>query len=100
MINLENNCGIDVERVDEKIKRIQNKFLNDKEIKYVGDDIKGITKIWSVKESTYKVEGETIPLAKINVIRKDDNFFKSEINNKSYFLRTVDLNGHVVSFTT
>ena len=43
MINLENNCGIDIERVDEKIKRIQNKFLNDKEIKYVGDDIKGIT---------------------------------------------------------
>ena len=36
----------------------------------------------------------------INVIRKDDNFFKSEINNKSYFVRTVDLNGHVVSFTT
>lgn len=100
MINLVNNCGIDVERVDEKIKRIRNKFLNDKEMKYVGDDTKVITKIWSVKESTYKVEGETIPLAKINVIRKDDNLFKSEIDNRTYFLRTIDLNGHVVSFTT
>lgn len=100
MINLKNNCGIDVERVDEKIKRIQNKFLNDKEMKYVSNDIKDITKIWSVKESTYKVEGETIPLTKINVIKKGDNFFKSEINNKSYSVRTIDLNGHVVSFTT
>ncbi|MAD59008.1 MAG: hypothetical protein CMB81_01580 [Flammeovirgaceae bacterium] len=100
MINLENNCGVDVERVDKKIRRIQNKFLNNKEMKYVGDDIKGITKIWSVKESSYKVGGETIPLNKINVKREGDNLFKSEVGNKSYSLNTIELNGHVISYTT
>ena len=99
MINLKNNCGVDIERVVEKIRRIKNKFLNDKEMKYVRDDIKDITKIWSVKESTYKVEGESVPLAKINVTRNDDDLFKSEIDNRTYSLKTIDLNGHVISFT-
>ena len=100
MINLENNCGVDVERVDEKIRRIQNKFLNDKEVKYVGDDIKDITKIWSVKESSYKVLGETTPLNKINVTREGYNLFKSKVNNRKYLLKTYELNGHVISYTT
>jgi phosphopantetheinyl transferase len=69
-------------------------------MKYVGDDIKGITKIWSVKESSYKVGGETIPLNKINVKREGDNLFKSEVGNKSYSLNTIELNGHVISYTT
>ena len=41
----------------------------------------------------------SVPLAKINVTRNDDDLFKSEIDNRTYSLKTIDLNGHVISFT-
>ena len=59
-------CGVDIERIDNKVRKIKSKFLTENEEKKIGDNLKKLVEYWSIKESTYKVEGKTIPLKKIN----------------------------------
>jgi phosphopantetheinyl transferase len=52
-------CGIDLQHVTEKVLRIKNKFY-DAEADAPADDelINCITKVWSIKEAIYKVNGD------------------------------------------
>ena len=99
MINLKNKCGVDIERIDKKIKKVKDKFLNDNEKKF---SIKNneITAIWSVKESSYKVEGDTIPLKEIYVRKVKNNLYESRIHDREYRVETIEFEGHILSFTT
>ena len=66
-------CGVDIERIDNKVRKIKSKFLTENEEKKIGDNLKKLVEYWTIKESTYKVEGKTIPLKKINVNAQDQN---------------------------
>ena len=50
--------GIDVEYVGEKILRIKEKFLRDRELEFAGEDLVKGTIYWCAKESLYKFYGE------------------------------------------
>ena len=56
MINLENPCGIDLERPRQKMLSIQDRFLHKSEAKYK-DNLENICKIWCAKEVIYKIYG-------------------------------------------
>ncbi|MDQ3292432.1 MAG: 4'-phosphopantetheinyl transferase superfamily protein [Bacteroidota bacterium] len=50
--------GIDIERIQSKVSRIQDKFLNPEEKSAIGNDLAKLTIAWSAKESLYKLYGK------------------------------------------
>ena len=93
-------CGVDIERIDNKVRKIKSKFLTENEEKKIGDNLKKLVEYWSIKESTYKVEGKTIPLKKINVNQKSKNLYVSLVNGKNFKLSVLEIDNHILSYTT
>ncbi len=56
MIHLHNPCGIDLERARNKLIKIQDKFINEREIEY-RDNLQKLCAIWCGKEVLYKIYG-------------------------------------------
>ncbi|MBU2912726.1 4'-phosphopantetheinyl transferase family protein [Reichenbachiella agariperforans] len=57
LINLDEPCGIDLERPREQLQRTKHKFLNPSELKACGDDLHKLCIYWCTKESIYKMHG-------------------------------------------
>ena len=93
-------CGVDIERIDNKVRKIKSKFLTENEEKKIGDNLKKLVEYWSIKESTYKVEGKTIPLKKINVNQKSNSLYESFTNGKNFKLSVLEIDNHILSYTT
>ena len=93
-------CGVDIERINNKVKKIKSKFLTENEEKKIGDNLKKLVEYWSIKESTYKVEGKTIPLKKINVNQKSKSHYESFANGKNFKLSVLEIDNHILSYTT
>lgn len=67
--------GFDIELVDEKVKRIKNKFLSDEELQLVNglvgsDYLKILTLFWSCKEALFKWYGKGSVDFKKNILLK------------------------------
>lgn len=56
LIDLENEVGIDIEPVTEKIIRLGPKFLSEEEAKWA-NTARWITLLWAAKEALYKLHG-------------------------------------------
>ena len=95
----EKNCGIDIEKIDGKIEKIKSKFLSDEELKITKNDIIELTKYWSIKESTYKLKGSTVPLKKIKIKKISENYFESFIEGEQFEISTMEIDKHILSFT-
>tara|TARA_B100001109_G_scaffold115226_1_gene93894 strand:- start:1904 stop:2503 length:600 start_codon:yes stop_codon:yes gene_type:complete len=93
-------CGIDIERIDEKVKKIRSKFLSKKEDLIVGENLKKLVEYWSMKETAYKVDGTTIPLKNIEIREKIKNLYTCSINGKTIEIKTEEIDGHLLSYTT
>ena len=93
-------CGVDIERIDNKVRKIKSKFLTENEEKKIGDNLKKLVEYWSIKESTYKVEGKTIPLKKINVNQKSKSLYESFANGKNFKYSVLEIDNHILSYTT
>tara|TARA_Y100000591_G_scaffold27347_1_gene20149 strand:+ start:2119 stop:2718 length:600 start_codon:yes stop_codon:yes gene_type:complete len=93
-------CGIDIERIDEKVKKIRSKFLSEKEDLVVGENLKKLVEYWSIKETAYKVDGTTIPLKNIEIREKIKNLYTCSINGKTIEIKTEEIDGHLLSYTT
>ena len=93
-------CGIDIERIDEKVKKIRSKFLSKKEDLVVGENLKKLVEYWSMKETAYKVDGTTIPLKNIEIREKIKNLYTCSINGKTIEIKTEEIDGHLLSYTT
>jgi len=54
------SVGIDIEHIEKKIYKIRHKFLNEKEINYIGNnaDINSLYIIWVAKEALFKLHGK------------------------------------------
>jgi phosphopantetheinyl transferase len=50
--------GIDMELIREQIRRIQSKFLSEKELAFADNDLEKLTLLWTVKEALYKLYGQ------------------------------------------
>jgi len=58
------DTGIDVQRLDGKVLRIEQKFLNPQELDLYGGSLHKTTLVWSVKEAMYKLYGDCSPYFK------------------------------------
>lgn len=84
--------GLDLELIQDKITTIKHKFLSDYEKQnFEIDDCEELTKIWSAKETLYKLSGlkglnfrTELELSKIS----DDNW-KGDIKNEDYPKTTI-----------
>ena len=93
-------CGIDIEKIDEKVKRIKSKFLNKEEEKDTGENLKKIVEYWSIKETVYKINGSTIPLKNITIKNKSENLYACLVNEKNFEISTKEIDNHILSYTT
>lgn len=57
MIHMDKSCGIDIERPQEKIRRIAHKFMSADEERWVDEKLENLTLVWSAKETLYKIHG-------------------------------------------
>lgn len=49
--------GVDIQRPSEKLKNVQEKFLDGKELQDSGNDLKTLCTYWCAKEAIYKAQG-------------------------------------------
>jgi 4'-phosphopantetheinyl transferase len=57
MIHLSEECGIDIEKIDQRVLRVAHKFLAEDETKWANGDVTKTTLLWSAKEALYKTYG-------------------------------------------
>ena len=93
-------CGVDIERIDEKVRKIKSKFLSEDEELIVGENLKKLVEYWSMKETAYKLSGNTIPLKSIEIKEKLENLFSCSIDGKKIEIMTEEIDGHILSYST
>ncbi len=49
------NVGLDIEEINERISKIRNRFLNEKELKLFSSSIENLTIAWTLKEALFKL---------------------------------------------
>ncbi|MDB9881913.1 4'-phosphopantetheinyl transferase superfamily protein [Bacteroidia bacterium] len=57
MLTERRDCGIDMEEINERIRRIQSKFVREDEEDFLAEDLRGLFAIWCAKETMYKYYG-------------------------------------------
>ena len=57
IINKDDSCGIDIEKISEKVERIKHKFLNPLDLKNVSS-LQDLAIYWGAKEALYKYYGK------------------------------------------
>jgi 4'-phosphopantetheinyl transferase len=58
-VNTEENTGVDIELIREKVLRIRHKFVGEAEDHHFNtDDAESLTRVWAAKEAMYKAYGE------------------------------------------
>jgi 4'-phosphopantetheinyl transferase len=92
--NTEQNTGVDIELIREKVLNIRQKFLNTEELAFAGNHTETLTGLWAAKEAIYKAYGlkevdfrENISVAPWN---DEENSFTGKIDlptfKKTYLL--------------
>ena len=100
IINKKKECGIDIEKINEKVLYIKNKFLSKSELSNVGKSVKKATVFWSIKEAIYKIKGKTIPFKKIRILKNDTNKkYVVKINELKYKIKILELDNHIISYS-
>lgn len=82
IINKDNDCGIDIEKISDKVARIKHKFLNDKDLENITSS-EDLTIYWGAKEALYKCYGKKevlfIENLFIHTFSENNNSFTGEI---------------------
>jgi phosphopantetheinyl transferase (holo-ACP synthase) len=55
IIHSEKPCGIDLEHIQDKMKKVSSRFLSEKELEYCAQDLEKICIYWCAKEAMYKL---------------------------------------------
>jgi 4'-phosphopantetheinyl transferase len=83
ILNKSNECGIDIEKISDKVSRIKHKFLNPLDLKTVTTP-EQLTLYWGAKEALYKYYGKKEMLFIEHLFIEDfspkKNTFKGRIN--------------------
>ena len=104
----ENEIGVDIELIREKVLKIIPKFLSETEISYLSDKnkIEEALIYWTAKESLIKIYGkkDLALLTEINVSKFDKNksigTFKGQISKKPYKLVSQRLDDYIFVIAT
>ncbi|PJB13998.1 MAG: hypothetical protein CO118_10890 [Flavobacteriales bacterium CG_4_9_14_3_um_filter_32_8] len=88
-LNKEKSCGIDIEKISNKVERIKHKFLNPSDLKTV-TSLSDLTIYWAAKEALYKYYGQKevlfIEHLFIENFSKNSNSFKGKIKMSNFKL--------------
>lgn len=57
MLTEKRDCGIDMEKLTDRVRRIVSKFVRPDEEEYLEQDLRGMYAIWCAKEAMYKYYG-------------------------------------------
>ena len=102
-------AGIDIERTDRSIEKVSARFLSDNELDQLNKQPESFSRIlyWCAKEAVFKAVGESnILFSKqiaIKAVNKDGTIishFKSEHENLDFILNYMELNNHMIVWTT
>lgn len=85
IINKEDNCGIDIEKIAPKVERIKHKFLNDDDLKIITSH-EHLTLYWGAKEALYKYYG------KKEVLFIENLFIEGFTKNSTNFYGIINFN--------
>ncbi len=108
IIHDETPVGIDIECPRNKLITVADKFLNEDERSFAGDDIKKLSILWSAKETLYKIHGKKRLSFRRHfhispfepeiegIINAEIRFHKGETQN--YMLKYEPVNKHIVVF--
>ncbi|MEL7003714.1 MAG: 4'-phosphopantetheinyl transferase superfamily protein [Bacteroidota bacterium] len=94
IIDRKEQVGIDLEQPKEKLKKIAGRFLNAKELEFVGDDIKMLCICWCAKETLYKIYSQR-GLA----FREEMHIEPFELKESSLFNGNILANGSAKRYT-
>ena len=84
ILNKDSHCGIDIEKVSEKVGRIKHKYLNTKDLKNI-TSLEHLTLYWGAKEALYKYYG------KKEVLFIENLFIEKFSENKDSFEGRIEL---------
>jgi 4'-phosphopantetheinyl transferase len=84
ILNNNDNCGIDIEKISNKVARIKHKFLTHLDLKTVITN-KHLTLYWGAKEALYKYYG------KKEVLFKENLFIEDFSENSKSFSGRIDM---------
>lgn len=57
MFTKKRDCGIDMEHITDRIRRLAHKFIREDEKHYLDQELKGMYAVWCAKEAMYKHYG-------------------------------------------
>jgi phosphopantetheinyl transferase len=90
LLSVNSNIGLDIQRKEEKIIRIRERFLNLRENKMIDtNNIEHLTILWCAKESVYKIHGDPNVFFKEHITIQSTSGFQSphltaELNHTLY----------------
>ncbi len=101
ILNEEKKCGIDIEKIQKKILKINHKFLSKSELNKVKNNTKKNTIYWSAKESLYKLKGEFLSFKNdIKIIELKNSFnIYGKILSKKILLNVEEIDGYIITYT-
>lgn len=78
----QHNSGLDIQVYDEKVLRVEKKFVNeeDKNTVQAADELKKLSLIWSIKEAVFKFYTTQLPFKNIIIVAHDP--VKNEVDIK------------------
>jgi len=108
IIHQTHSVGIDIQQIEEKLRWVAHKYLSEKEINLLGDDLELLCIAWCCKEALYKQTGlkgmslkenfyiHSLPkngIVFVNFV--DDNNF-----NKTFSVRYDKIENYILSYIT
>jgi phosphopantetheinyl transferase len=107
----EKRCGIDIESVHPRVKKVAGKYLHSSEIRLIdsNEDIRILTLLWSAKESIYKIYAkgmvnfkEHITISQIGYTTAESGYLSGKFskNHEAFevFLNFDFFDGHVLTY--
>jgi len=101
ILNKEKKCGIDIEKIQKKILKINHKFLSKSELNKIKNNTKKNTIYWSAKESLYKLKGEFLSFKndiKIKELKNSFNIY-GKVLSKKILLNVEEIDGYIITYT-
>ena len=101
ILNKEKKCGIDIEKIQKKILKINHKFLSKSELNKVKNNTKKNTIYWSAKESLYKLKGEFLSFKNdIKIIELKNSFnIYGKVLSKKILLNVEEIDDYIITYT-
>ncbi|MDD3877770.1 MAG: 4'-phosphopantetheinyl transferase superfamily protein [Bacteroidales bacterium] len=101
------DVGLDIEKVDERIRRISRKMASEKELNWISlspdKDIEFLTSLWCSKEALYKLCGQAAVDFEKDVFvdfgsMKGDGFYDAYVQKNKFLLRRMMTEDHILVY--